>query len=868
MPENAIKTPRLGRWLLFRMLDKSARYDILGDFEEEYKAKKASSGSSKAWIWYWGQVFRSVPAFIFNSAAWNLIMLNNYMKTSVRNMKTHKGYSIINITGLAVGMACSLVLLLWVMHDLSFDIFHENSHRIYRLVVEIENDRIYDQTARVPSNLGPALQKRYPEVLKFVRYIDRENFVPVKYGNKTHTGYTTLNADSTFLDIFSFPLYRGNPETALSGIDPVLITESMSMDIFGDLDCIGKILKIEDRECTVTGILKDIPSNSHLQFDCLLKFRSPAENIAVESWYSTVYGTYVIVEDNTTITELEKRISGDNELYRSVNSQQLSLLPVKMTGKITLQPLKDIYLHSDNFRYDRAVTGEIRDIYILASLAILIMTVTCINFMNLAALRSFVRAKEVGMRKVIGARRKNLVRQFFSESVLVFLIAMIFALVFVSLTVPVLNGFTGKKLSLVLLFNGNNVFMLAGIVFLTAFISGYYPALFLSSFKPLKLLKKAMDTGFKGSLFIRRTLVVFQFSISAVLILSSVVIYRQLDFVRAKNLGFDKENLLIVGIISDYIRDIDPVIDKLLESPDIINVAIGPRPIYHQIGNTTNIQLEGSAIGEDTEFQCYNIDHNYIDTYKMELVAGRNFSGISESAVTDYILNEEAVRILDLRSPVGRNISIDGRSGKIIGVVKNFHHSSLHNLIQPVVFRLGDSKAVNVRYAADRKSEAIGYIKAVFTDAVPDYPYDHIFLDETLNEFYFAEDRIGTVLNYVSLITILIAGLGLYGLASFSAERRTKEIGIRKVLGASFIRLVRLLTLEFTVLVFIANIIAVPVAWYLMSYWLQDFAYRIELDLGLLIITGMAVMFITIASASLQVFKAARTNPVKSIKYE
>ncbi|MCP4726647.1 MAG: FtsX-like permease family protein, partial [bacterium] len=823
MPERSIKTPGLGRWFLFRLLDKSARYDILGDFEEEYRTKTENSGSGYARIWYWGQVFRSMPAFIFNTAVWNWIMMINYLKTSVRNMKRHKAYSIINISGLSIGMACSIMLLLWVQHDISFDRFHENSDQIYRVNLEINSNNDLICTPTVPATLGSKLKEKFPEIVNFTRYVDREGYVPVTYGNQTQVGFAIVYTEPSFIEMFTFPFIKGDPRTALTGKNPVVLTERMSRSIFGDLDSIGKILKIRKEEYTVTGIIKDPPTNSHIRFDCIMKLRAQDGNISLENLYTTVYGTYIQLEKDFPVEKIEEKLSADILQTEAAGPLQiLEQATKKFTGKILLQPVEDIYLRSENFISDHAVTGDIKSIYLLTTLAFFIMIVTCINFINLATLRSFVRGKEVGMRKVAGARRRNLLRQFLSESVLVFLVSMILAVLIVSIILPGLNGFTEKKISLSLIWQENNILLLAGIVLFTACISGFYPAIFLSSFNPLKVVKKVIFSGLKGNIFIRRALVIFQFSLSAVLILSSVTVYRQLDFVKKRNLGFDKENLLIVGVISDYIRDIGPIIDKLFESPDIINVAIGPRPIYQQIGTTSNIGLEGIPAEVDKEFQCYNIDHNYIETYKMELVAGRNFSGISEVDISNYILNEEAVRILNLRSPVGKDFSINGHSGKIIGVVKNFHHSSLYNMIQPIVFRLGDSKAVNVRFAADRKTEALEYIRTVFTDAAPDYPYDHIFLEDTLNEFYSSENRIGTVLNFISLITIIIACLGLYGLASFAAERRTKEIGIRKVMGASLAGLVRLLTMEFSVLVLIANIIAIPAAWYLMSYWLQD----------------------------------------------
>ncbi|MFC1563372.1 ABC transporter permease [candidate division KSB1 bacterium] len=865
MSENRINTPKFGKWLLFRFLDRSSRFDILGDFEEEFGKICHESNILFARLWYWGQVFRSIPAFIFRSAAWNIVLLNNYMKTSFRNLRRHKTYTAINIMGLAVGMAFSMVLLLWVRHDLGFDRFHEESENLYRINLEIEGSTGITRTATVPTGLGPTIENRFSEVLSFARTVDRNGHVPVTYGNNTQFGFNIFYTDSTFLEMFTFPLYKGDPKTALSGKNPIVITKSMSNKLLGGYDSIGKIVKIQREEFTITGIAEDPPSNSHIRFDCLMRLSTPSENISLENLYITVFGTYILVSNDCQVDSLTKKLNNSLKMVSPDIGQAGMDIQVKRIG---LQPLKDIYFGSEGVRYDHAVTGDLNNLYLVGSLAFLLMLVTCINFINLSTLSSLVRAKEVGLRKIIGARRKNLLRQFFSESLLIYILSFALSIIIVKLVLPLFNNISGRELSLSMILRDNNISILSAAVFLTATISGFYPAVFLSSFKPLKLLKNFFRSGAAGGLYIRRLLVVFQFTISAVLILGTASVYRQMDFVRTKNLGFNKENLLVIGFISDHIRDIEPVIEKLLENPDVLNVAVGPRPIYHLIGTASNIQIEGSTQIEKIDFQCYNVDHNYIDTYEMELVAGRNFSSASEEDLSNYILNEEASRALGIRSPVGTEITIDGKRGKIIGIVKNFHHSSLHNVIQPVVFRQGNSKAVNVRYSEEKEAEALAYIKAVFEEAVPGFPYDHIFLEDTLNEFYNAEGRIGTILRYISIAAIFIACLGLYGLTAFSAERRTREIGIRKVLGASVFRIVRLVSIEFTILVLIANLLAIPVTYYLMKKWLQNFAYKTAPGLDLMLISGFAVIVTAVLAVGYQAFKAAGKDPVESIKYE
>ncbi len=867
MPGRSPETPRLGKQLLYRMLEKSSRYDILGDFEEEYKTRLESYGRGNALVWYWGQVSRSIPAFFYNYAAWNLVMLKNYLKTSIRNLKSNRGYSILNIAGLILGMACSLELLLWVIHDLNFDSFHDKSDRIYRLVAEIKGDRLYDKTARVPSNLGSVLTELYPEVIEYSSYIDRDRFVPVAYGSEVFTGYKVFYSDSTFLSLFSFPLFIGDSDNALSGNDPVILTERMSKEIFGDINSIGKILKIDRRECTVTGIMKDIPTNSHLQFDCVTRFRSFPKDSGFNNFVSTVYGTYVLLDEKCNPGNLEKAISNDSLLYARVNIPETSLFHFDMNG-ITLQPLEDIYLNSQDLRGDRAVTGEIREIYILISLSLITMMVTCMNFINITSLRSQIRLKEAGMRKLTGARRKHLFRQFFCESIMVFFTAAFFAVVIVYSTLPILNEAVSRKLTLALLWKENNILVLFGVLFFTAYITGYYPAVFMSSAKPLLLLKNEICSSLKRGQFIRRALIVIQLSTSTILIMSSVIIFDQMNFVNKKDLGFDKNDILIVGVISDHVNNMKPLIKKLYESPDIMNVTVGPRPIYHQIGSTSEVSVEGRTVKLEQDIQCYNIDHNYIDTYRMELVSGINFNIETKIDPSEYILNEEAVNILGLRSPVGKKISINGIAGSIIGIIKNFHHSSLHDKIQPVVLRKGDSKAVNIRHKPGRRTEAVEYIKAVFTEKVQDYPYNHIYLEDTLNEFYTGETRIGKVLSTVSLITIIIACLGFYSQASFSSERRTKELGIRKVFGASLFSIVRLLAFEIAILIIIANAIAIPFSWYLISFWLQNFAYRTEIEPVLFFLTSLTVTFTALSFVGSQVLKAAKSFPVKCLKCE
>ncbi len=798
-------------------------------------------------------------------------MLKNYFKIAIRNLLRQKAFSFINIAGLATGMACSILILLWVQDELSYDRFHEHSNRIYRITTETQGFHAASTNAPLPA----AMQAQMPEVKNAARLLrnDRSETL-LTVGERTFEEKAVFYADSTFLQMFSFPLLHGDRRTALSRPDGLLLTERTARKYFGTADALGRTIRMDHQhDFLVVGVLRDIPANSHLQFDVILpmSFRARTDKNLIDNyWYNYNFFGYVQLDPGVktspaSLMALEKRM---NDIFKK-NAPDTE-------ATMHLQPLPEIHLRS-SFIADVEGHGNPQYVRIFAVVAVFVLLVACINFMNLATARSARRAKEVGLRKVIGANRKQLIGQFLGESLLLTFVSMLLAVVLVQAVLPAFNGLSGKALTLSLtdtkLFGG-----LLLLFLVTSLVSGSYPAFFLSAFQPVKVLKGGVTKVGSGTVFFRNGLVVVQFVVSIVLIVGTAVVYNQLQHIKTINLGYDKANLLYLPLKGDLPGSL-PVFRTELERNPALNdyTAVSHLP-SSLTGSTMAVEWEGKDPEVQQQIPVLGVDESFLEVFRIQLPAGRNFAKNAKADTASFIVNEKALQVMGIKteSAVGKPFTLWGTKGRIIGVVKDFNFKPIHQPIEPIILWFSPSNLwykpaygyMVVRTKPGQTEAAIAGAKQIWQKLNPTYTFDYGFLDQDLDRLYRAEQRMGRIFNAFALLAIFISCLGLYGLAAFTAEQRTKEIGIRKVLGASVSSVVSLLSKDFLKLVLLANILAWPLAGYVMHQWLQNFAYRIDLSWGIFALAGVAALLIALFTVSFQAIKAAVANPVKSLRSE
>ena len=669
--------------------------------------------------------------------------------------------------------------------------------------------------------------------------------------------------DPNFFQVFTFPLSKGDPETAFSEPYSVVIIEAIAQKYFGEQSPMGQILSFNDKAFKVTGVLKDTVHNSHFPFDLLASPIPPKPNF----WFNLEFYTYLLLQQNDSAGELEAKLPDFIERHAG---KEYKVLGRPIT--YFLQPLTDIHLY--NLEGEMSPNGDIRYVYLFLSIAFFVLVLACVNFMNLSSARSATRSKEVGMRKVVGANRTQLIRQFMGESILLALLALFFALALVEVSLPAFNAFTQRELVLDYTGNWQVVLTLLGVVLFAGLLSGIYPALFLSAFQPVEVLKSTLKRGLKTS-GSRKTLIVFQFVISIVLIIGTVVVYDQVDYIRNKKLGFDKEHVIVMPDPGEQVTERYRSI--LSTYPNVLNTSRSgsvpgrgaPARPFRPFSDNTNT---------DRFMMNYlDVDHEFISTYGLELIEGRDF--ISSEKYGTFMLNEAAMRKFGWTSCINQKLeevypTEEGKvkvavRGDVVGVVKDFHYKSLHHEIEPLIIRLVSwFEYFAIRIRSDDVPSTLSFLKTQWKEIAPNKPFDYFFLDDDYDKLYRTEEQIGTLFGLFSILAIFVASLGLFGLASFTAQRRIKEIGIRKVLGASVSNLVLMLSKEFAILVGIANLIAWPIAYYAMNRWLQDFAYRIDLEIWAFVLSGFLALFIALTTVSYQAWKVARTNPVDALRYE
>jgi len=797
-------------------------------------------------------------------------MLKNYLKISLRNLWKNKSFTIINVAGLAIGLAVSFSILLYVVNEITYDRYHEKSDRIYRFAASMDLQERHFEIAQMPIPFGPALAKEFPEVKNFTR-IQGAGTTIISRGDRLFKEKKIHYVDPGFFEMFTVPIKGGNPETFLDAPYKVVMTEEMAKKYFGDENPVGKTLEWDhEYPFTVTGVVKKMPENSHFKFNMLASLSTlESRGRNLNDWMGFSIYTYVELAEDVQKKDLEKK-------YQHFMWAQIPDQIKKIANKInlSLQPLTKIHLYS-HLESELEPPGNPVYIRIFTAIALFVLLIAGINFVNLSTARSAKRAKEVGMRKVLGAHRSRLAAQFLGESIILSLIGLILASVLITLWLPFFNQLIMKELAFRPFQDWSLSLGMLGITLLVGVLAGAYPALYLSSFGPLEAVKSRFKAG-RGHKFFRKGLVTLQYIISITLICCTLVVFTQLNHVKNYNLGFDHEQMAVI-YLQGQIRDKNQIFkNKLLTLPGVVNAA-GSTTLMGIESNETYFRFEGMPQEDKQVLPHMAIDGDFLDTYDIKLVTGRNFSSEHLTDNKAVILNETLVQQLGWENPIGKTVKMTEMENRefievpytVVGVIRDFHFESLHQKIRGHVLRYTkDFYRISVKLGPEFISSTLGDIEKIWKDLEPKHPFNYTFLDDTFDRFYRTEQRLGEIFMAFSLITILIACLGLFGLASFSTEQRTKEIGIRKVLGSSSSKIALLLSKDFNRWVFFANVVAWPVAYIAMRQWLSHFAYRINLSLWIFIVSGLLAFVIALITISFRTFKAASLNPADSLRYE
>ena len=843
--------------LLILKLFENNNFDFLsGDLQETYNYKIKKLGKTRANIWLWFEIFSSIPGLIKNKIYWGTIMFLNYIKITFRNFLKYKSVSLINLIGLSLGLTCFSLIVYFVSFQFSYDQYHKNKEHIYRLATT--------ELAKAPDLWAPGLKDNFPEVKNFVRF-QFYGEVLIENGDKKFYEPGGFYADSTLFDVFSFSLLKGNEKTALVNPNSIVITKDFSEKFFGNKNPIGRTLVFNEKDgkqnFLVTGLLDNVPSNSHFHFEFLVS-QSTNKAMWLNSWDWMQFYTYLLLEDNVNVNEFSKR--AETWINSKIDDENTHF-------SLNFQPLTDIHLHS-NLQREIEANQDISSVYLFAAIALMILFVAIINFVNLKTAHAVNRAKEVGVRKSIGAERKQLISQFISESVIFSLVSFLISLICVQILLPALNNHFDIQIETDLFKNINLVLALFLISLLTGLLSGIYPAFILSRFEPTKVLKGSSKLSNKSGL--RKAMVVFQFGVSAFLIITSIVIYKQMSFINKKDLGFNKDQIITFDIRSDNLRENYKAFKNiLLSNSNIANVSITANlPGGGDWGMT--YKAEGINDADIPRARMLVVDFDFIDTYGIEIVKGRKFNKGFSTDTSTYIINETAMKTLGWEDPLNKKISfpdLNRNWANVIGVAKDFHFRSLHEVIEPLILFIPPDdwySSFSTKLKPGNLNNTISFIEETWKTFDPEHPFTFTFLDEDFGNLYLADKRDMELISYATIVAIFIACLGLYALISFTLTQKTKEIGIRKVLGAKISDIVFLVSKEFLILLIIANIIAWPAAFYFLQDWLESFAYRTNIDLLIFILGSLAGTVIAFSVISYKVVKAASSNPVNAIKYE
>jgi putative ABC transport system permease protein len=799
-------------------------------------------------------------------------MLKNYLKVAARNLARHKGYALVNVMGLAVGIAASVLIFLYVADELGYDRFHENADRIYRITADWSNkgDSKIHQLG-TPHVLAKTIREKYPQVEALTQITGPFGDVVLKREDRALKEADAFAADDAFFDVFSFPLVKGDPRSALRDPNTVVLTETLAAKVFGKEDPMDKTVEIQIGGQVlphkVTGIMRDVPRDSHFRFGMLVSLSTlyPTPSMG---WTWNNYITYLLLDEGVTEALMEEKLVEIDKLYCEGGIEHIPWV-------WTLEPITRIHLHSDLVSGSRP-NGSIAYVKLFAVVAVLILVIAGINFVNLATARSARRAREVGIRKVVGSLRSQLVGQFLGESILMSLVALAVGIGLIQAALPFYRNLAGRDLALSYFGNPLVIPGLVGLALAVGFLAGLYPAFFLSSFKQTDVLKGSRFGGKnRGALALRNGLVVFQFAMSVLLILGSLVIGKQLDFIKNQRLGFDKDNVVAIHNADNLGNGLDVFRDRLLQHSEILGVT-AVRSLPGQGTPNWGIGVEGVQTDRPLNMNFLTCDQDFADVLGIRMVEGRFMSREHPSDVDAVVINEKAAAYFGIPDPVGKRIRIwwAKKDYSIIGIIDDFYFESLHRDVRPMGYILPEAiqstrrPYLLAKIRSDRTTSVLASIEKAWTSMSSGLPYEFTFLDERVDNLYQNDNRAGKIVSAFSVLAIFISCLGLFGLAAFVTEQRTKEIGIRKILGARLSTVLWLLTGQFVKWVLIANLIAWPLGYWVMSRWLQGFAFRTSLTAWLFLTSGLAALAIAVLTVSSQVLRAAHANPADSLRYE
>lgn len=809
-------------------------------------------------------------------------MIRNYFKIAWRNLMKYKFISFINLFGLTVGLTCCLLITTYILNELSYDRYNTNADNIYRLTRSFNNDEgvVSLNLSTVSPPFGFYLPTDFPEIKKMTRLLDN-GITPLRYNDKLINEQHVFFADENLFDVFTVKVLKGNPKTALADPYSVMLTEETAKKYFGNEDPMNKTLRYNNQfDIKVTGVYKAFPANAHMHPGMLVSFNTLRDSTVYgeeplrTNWGNNSFFTYLLLPEHYNIKNMESRFP--SFIDKHMAGQEYVGKQASKYTKLSLQKLTDIHLYSHT-DYEAEPNGDINRVYIFAAIALFILLIACINYMNLSTARSALRAKEIGIRKVIGAERKELIFQFLSESVIITSIAGILAIVCLWLTLPWLNKVSGQELSMSTLLQWQVLVPVLLAPVAVGLISGIYPALFMSSFRPIQTLKGIFKVGGRSVSF-RKVLVVTQFSISIILIITTAVVFQQLHYMQQKSLGFDKEQIAVIPYNNALSDKFEAFRNELLSNSNFKDASRSSRiPTGRLLDAMDAYTMSGDSMRQSkTDIKLVAVDYDFIPTYGIRMAAGRNFSREYGTDTMGFVLNESAVKALGWKSSqdaVGRDFKYGNIKGRVIGVTKDFHFENMHQSIVPLVFEMFPARIsffnnLSVKFSGNNTTAALQHLEATWKKFLPEIPYEYTFLDENFDKLYQSEQRQGTIFTTFACIAIFIACLGLFGLSAFTITQRIKEIGVRKVLGANVGSIVALLSKDFLRLVVIAAVIAFPIAWYSMNNWLKDFAYRIDIQWWVFVLAAVAALLVALFTVSYQAIKAALANPVKSLRTE
>ena len=851
--------------------DKRETYQ--NEFEEVYAMMVEKDGLCRARIWYMTQVLKLLKGKVVNKLYWSGLMMRNYFKTAFRNITKHRGYSLINIAGFTIGLSSCILIWLYIRYELSYDQYHNDAQYIYRVVREHRGSPVWYNSSEHP--LAASLKADFPEIVNATRVKKNDEVGVVEYKSKLFNEEGLYFVDQDFLEIFTFPLISGDEHTALKEPFSVLITQRMAEKYFGSEDPMGKTLRIKEwygetkYDYTIIGILKNVPENSHFTFDFLISYNTlytlkRGGRASVETWDYFEPKTYIKLSRHTNPINLEEKFPAFLIKYKGDAS-----VPTK--EKMHLQSLTDIHL-GGNLRYELDANSDMKVIYLFSAIAFFIIFIASLNYVNLSVAQSTKRAVEVGIRKVVGAQRSQLVIQFIGESMVFSLLALLISVLVVNLVLPAFGSLIERNLTLNLIQDSGLLLLFLCLTFLIGFFSGCYPAFFISTFRPIKMMKGTLKISSKNLTTFRNSLVIVQFMMSIVLMICTLVIHKQLGYIKNKNMGFDQEQIIAIYTMDRNLkRNPDLFKMELLKNPDILCASASldlPSTIHR------SIRAEWEAGGEirESELNYSFIDSDFLNVYDMTLVKGRNFSKeFSLDRERTIIINETAMRNFGWQDPVGKSFRCMSNEWTVMGVVKDFHFRSLHSKIEPMIFLFHQNRGIDyfsIKINPHDISNTIDFIEEKWKQFSSEFPFQYTFLNERIDKIYSAEEKFGESFNVFTIIALSIACLGLMGLASFVLEQKKKEISIRKVLGADFRSIMILLARTFIKCIVVAAVIACPIGYFVMNRWLENFAYRTTFGIEIFILSGLLALILALITISYQSFKAAVANPVDALKYE